>query len=152
VFGTDLTGLLNIGAVDLFADGATNVYYDDMSLSSAEAWVDVAVDLSSGTRIDYAIVAGEDMGTIDVDAWMVLLSPRGLFSYDGAGPTMGWNSGVGNPIYTGPLANASGTSLDIPVPIPWAGTYNAIVAIDTIPNGIPNPGDALLMKMFRFTQ
>ena len=28
----DLTGILNIGAVDLFANGATSVYYDDMSL------------------------------------------------------------------------------------------------------------------------
>ena len=28
----DLTGILNIGAVDLFANGATPVYYDDLSL------------------------------------------------------------------------------------------------------------------------
>jgi hypothetical protein len=33
VFGGDADGLLNIGAVDLFANGATNVYYDDMSLT-----------------------------------------------------------------------------------------------------------------------
>jgi len=36
VFGTDPDGLLNIGAVDLFANGATSVYYDDMSLQPYE--------------------------------------------------------------------------------------------------------------------
>jgi hypothetical protein len=34
IFGNDVDGLLNIGAVDLFANGATSVYYDDMSLDA----------------------------------------------------------------------------------------------------------------------
>jgi hypothetical protein len=33
VFGGGTTGVLNIGAVDLFANGATTIYYDDISLT-----------------------------------------------------------------------------------------------------------------------
>ncbi len=36
VFGTDTNGLLNIAAVDLYANGSTAVFYDDMSLAVPE--------------------------------------------------------------------------------------------------------------------
>ena len=36
VFGTDTNGLLNVAAVDLYANGSTPVYYDDMSLAVPE--------------------------------------------------------------------------------------------------------------------
>jgi len=150
VFGGE-SNPLNIGAVDLYAHlNPTEIYYDDMSLEPAYAWANVRVDQSAGTRIDYAIVAGRDAGAWDVDAWMVLRSPIGYWSYDGLGTPLGWNSGLGNPVYTGPLSNSSGTSLDIPSDLPWPGNYNAIVGVDTIPNGLPNPSDALLMDLDPF--
>ena len=150
VFGGE-NNVLDIAAVDLFANGADPVYYDDLSLGPANVWVNGRVDLSAGTRIDYAVVAGRDAGAWDVDAWMVLLSPNGPYSYDGAGPILGWNSGLGNPLYTGSLSNSSGTSLDYPSSLPWSGSYNAVVAIDTIPNGQPDPQDALLMDFNPFS-
>ncbi|MCB9885069.1 MAG: hypothetical protein H6838_06225 [Planctomycetes bacterium] len=36
--GTNTTGLVNIAAVDLFANNASSVYYDDISLTRPESW------------------------------------------------------------------------------------------------------------------
>jgi len=37
-FGTNTTGLVNIGAVDLYANNASAVYYDDISLTRLKSW------------------------------------------------------------------------------------------------------------------
>lgn len=39
-FGTNTTGLVNLAAVDLFANSATSVYYDDISLTRQLSWYD----------------------------------------------------------------------------------------------------------------
>lgn len=143
VFGGG-TGALNIGAVDLFANAATPVFYDDMSLTPAYPWVDakcnggdsmVVVPVGTNAKIDFSLVAGIGTG-VSLEVWIVLQSPYGLLSYNGTGPYLGWNMGATSVFYNGPLRNISGTVLDYPLP---AGSYTAHIAIDPRVNGVPDP-------------
>jgi len=147
-FGQD-AGALNIGAVDLFANAATSVYYDDMTLAASSAWANLRVDTSSGYNIGYTVVAGRDAG-MPSDTWMVLMTPNGPYTYDGLGSPLGWNSGLTPPLASGPLGNNYGTSLNIGN-LPWSGNYTAHLAVDTIQNGVPSVNDVLVWETQGFT-
>jgi hypothetical protein len=146
VFGQD-TGALNIAAVDLFAYNGTAVYYDDISLTPASPWVDAKVNggdsnvqilQGSNVKIDYAVVAGTELGN-DGDVWVAVMTPfpqpRKFATYDGAGPIQGWNLGLGNPLASGPLGNYAGRALDSPLPL---GSWRVYLAIDGVANGVPD--------------
>jgi hypothetical protein len=147
--------MLNIGAVDLFANGAPGTYYDDMSLSSATPWVDakcndqeggITIPMGTNAKIDYTVVAGVGTGA-NVDLWLVLTTPLGPYSYNGTGPYMGWNVGF-KTLKTGPLANAAGNALDFA--LPWPGSYKCFLAIETKPNGVPDLGNIYVMDVVDF--
>lgn len=157
-FGND-QGVLNIAAVDLYANSASPVYYDDMSLAPAETWVDVKVNggdagvqipYGTNAKINYAVVAGPELGN-DGDVWLALRTPlqpafRWL-TYDGDGPILGWNLGIGNPLDSGALGNYAGTALDAPTPL---GSYTVFLAIDGVANGIPDIGSIVQIDWVDF--
>jgi hypothetical protein len=144
-FGQD-EGALNIAAVDLFANSASEIYYDDMSLAPAEPWVDVKVNggdagvsipFGTNVKINYAVVAGSELGN-DGDVWVAMMTPfpqpRKLVTYDGFGPFQGWNLGLGSPLDSGALGNYAGTALNSTLP---RGSWRAYLAIDGVANGVP---------------
>ena len=69
---------------------------------------------------------------VPADVWVVLKAPMGFFSYDGAGPYSGWNMGLNNAAYTGPLMDMNATVLDRTLP---KGTYKAFLGIDSVADG-----------------
>ena len=91
----------------------------------------VIVKWGTNAKIDLTVTAGWAAGQ-SVDIWAVMKTPFGFFSYDGFGPYYGWNYGLLNAYFTGPLADMTDTILDHSLP---SGTYKASVAIDTNANG-----------------
>jgi len=91
----------------------------------------VGIDPGANAKITFDVTAGSGAGKI-VDIWVVLQSPNGLFSYDGLGPYSGWNGGLKNAYYTGPLADMTDTALDGPLP---DGGYIAYIAVDAWADG-----------------
>ena len=114
------------------------VYYDDAGPLPPRVDIKcnggdggVVVPTGTNARIDFTVTAGAGAG-VSVDVWIVLKTPFGFFSYDVIGPYFGWNFGLGNAFYTGPLADITGTALDRSLP---AGSYLTGIGIDTVPNG-----------------
>ena len=158
VFGQD-QGALNIAAVDLYANSASPVYYDDMSLDPAVTWADVKVNggdagvqipYGENAKINYAVIAGPELGN-DGDVWLALRTPfqppYRYLTYDGDGPIQGWNFGIGNPLDSGPLGNYAGVALDSPGPV---GAYQVFLAVDGVANGIPDFGEILVLDTVDF--
>ena len=133
---------LNVGAVDLFGNNANEVYYDDMALvweqgpPTADIKVngqDFLVMIPSGTNAKITIdIEARGSAGLPVDLWVVLKTPFGFFSYDGAGPYSGWNMGLNNAAFTGPLSDLQATVLDRIIP---KGQYKAYLGIDTTADG-----------------
>jgi hypothetical protein len=142
-------GILNIGAVDLWANNASSVYYDDMTLAASSMWVDLRVDTSSGYQIDYTVVAGRDAG-LPSDVFLILNTPVGYYSYDGMGTPLGWNSGPTSELASGPLGNHYGNALTIGN-LPWSGDYTGYLFIDDDMNGIPNRNNIVELDVENFT-
>lgn len=158
VFGGEANPL-NIAAVDLYANSATPVYYDDMSLAPAAPWADMKVNGSdediiipfgTNVKINYAVVAGSELGN-DGDVWVAVQTPfnppRRFLTYDGEGPIQGWNLGLGNPLDSGPLGNYAGTALDSTLP---RGSWRLYLAVDGVANGTPSPGDVIVIDTVDF--
>ena len=109
----------------------------DVTVNGEDAGV-VIYD-GANVRIDFDLEARQSVG-VPVDIWLVLNSPYGFFTYDGAGPVSGWTMGVGNVFFSGPLADMSGTALDRIIPI---GIYKIHFAADTVADGQLNLGDII---------
>jgi hypothetical protein len=106
----------------------------------------VYVASTGNAVIDFAIEANGHTGT-PVDIWVVLDTPGGYFTYDSIGPFWGWNPGLGNVYYSGPLADLSDTVLDSILPI---GLYKVYLGIDTIQNGRLDMGAIKLVDSVDF--
>ncbi len=91
----------------------------------------VVINPGSSALITFDVTAGSGAGYA-VDVWIVLKTQSGYFTYDGFGPYSGWNRGLDNAYFTGPLADMTGTALDGPPP---AGEYIAYIAVDAWPDG-----------------
>lgn len=143
------TGPLDIASVDLFSYNNAAVYYDDISLSPAELWVDlkvnggdagVTVTLGDPLKMTYAVVAGDQTG-MDGDVWVVLRSPLGgplqYLSYDGDGPYMGWNPGYLSELSSGALGNYYGIPINFTPGVALLGSYTGFLAVDGVADGIP---------------
>jgi len=104
--------------------------------------VGVIVPDISNTMLDVTIEARQGAG-INVDLWCIVERSPARFYYTGtkwvATPTA---------CYTGPLADMTDTVFDRIAPL---GTYNAYIAIDTIPNGILEVGAIYAYDMVDFT-
>jgi hypothetical protein len=146
VFGGE-TNPLDIGAVDLFANNASSVYYDDMTLAASSAWVDLRIGTSPYT-VDYTVVAGRDVGLAS-DVFLILNTPVGYYSYDGMGTPLGWNSGPTTELATGALGNHYGNALNIGN-LPWSGSYQGYLLIDDLMNGIPNRDNIVVVDIENF--
>jgi hypothetical protein len=157
-FGED-TGALNIAAVDLYANSASAIYYDDMSLAPAETYVDLKVNggdagvqipVGTNIKINYAVIAGPALGN-EGDVWLALktpLQPRYRYlTFDGDGPILGWNLGLANPLASEALGNYTGVALDAPGPV---GAYRAFLGIDGVANGVPDFGDIIVLDTVDF--
>ncbi len=157
------TGPLDIASVDLFAYNNPAVYYDDLSLSPAELWVDlkvnggdsgVSVPLGSNLTMNYAVVAGDQTGN-DGDVWVALRTPLGgnlqWLTYDGDGPIMGWNLGQTSELDSGPLGNYAGTALDFTPGNALLGSYQGFLAVDGVADGLPSFGSLLILDSVSFT-
>ncbi len=116
-------GILNIAAVDLFANGASTVYYDDISLvENAPQICDVAGDVpwlsedpDSGTN------AGGESSLVDV-------------GFDA--------TGLGTGVYTATLCLASNDAITPIIPIPITMTVVPFVyAVDLQPDTSAQSGD-----------
>jgi formylglycine-generating enzyme required for sulfatase activity len=92
----------------------------------------VFVPSGSNVKLTFDVTAGSGAGNT-VDIWLVLKTPFGFFSYDGLGSYLGWNYGLGNVFFTGPLADFQDTALDSPLP---NGAYVGHIALDTWADGI----------------
>jgi hypothetical protein len=94
----------------------------------------VAVPIGTPAELTYNIIAGPESG-IAVDVWLVVVAPMPpfTFSYDGAGPTLGWWGDLSHVFYTGPITRMSGTCLNSPVP---PGAYTAFVGIEQPADGV----------------
>ncbi len=101
----------------------------DVTVNGGDAGV--VVYAGSNARIDCDLEARQGVG-VNVDIWLALNTPFGFFTYDGAGPVSGWNSGLGNVFYTGPMADMSGTVLDRALPL---GSYKIHFGADTLADG-----------------
>ncbi len=99
----------------------------------------VNIDTNTNAKIEFKVVAGLGAG-IPVDIWILLNTPFGFFSYDGAGPTVGWWFDLRHAYATGPLANDSGTVLNRGLP---AGSYKAHIGIE-----YPADGRLDLLNLF----
>jgi len=91
----------------------------------------VVVNPGANVKIDFTVTAGSGLGNT-VDIWIILETPTDYYSYNGYGPIQGWNKGIYNAYYTGPLADMNDTALDSPVP---DGSYVAYVVIDAWADG-----------------
>jgi hypothetical protein len=163
VFGADV-GALNIGACDLFANGATPAYFDDMSLAPATIWADVKVngsdtpgDITVGqkAKISCAFVAGDQLGN-NGDVWIVLDTPLAgqltWLSYDGVGGVggTGWHTGYLNELVSGAIGNYFEIPLDWTMGNALKGNYKAFLAADGIANGRPDLQSVLIMDVVPF--
>jgi hypothetical protein len=102
----------------------------DIKCNGGDAGVQIPV--GTNAKLDFNVVASTAAG-LPVDVWLGLNHPLfGWFTYDTAGPYMGWNLGLSAAYFTGALANMSGTCLDFPLGI---GAYKAGIGIDTTANG-----------------
>ena len=155
VFGAG-GGVNALGAIDLFANGATETYYDDMDFSAATIWADAKVngsdapaDINIATGDEFtlsgAFVAGDEMG-MDGDVWVAFLTALpGDFDrllYDGVGGIggTGWHQRPGwFPLHSGALgANFVLPLSDYAPGAAWIGTNKLIVAVDEVANGTPD--------------
>jgi|GEM_PF-1143063 len=91
----------------------------------------VWIDPGANAKIDFSITAGSGLGN-DVDIWVILKTSSYYYSYNSFGPIQGWNKGIHNAYYTGPLVDMNDTALESPVPY---GDYFAYVVIDTCADG-----------------
>jgi hypothetical protein len=139
-FGSS-SGVLDIGALDLFANGASEIYYDDIVLEAAPPLLDaringddagVVVPAGSNVTMDVSVMAGKAAG-FPVDIWVALATSFGVFTYDGNGPYGGWNFGIGSVYKSGPLADTAEIVLNRTLP---AGSYKAHLGVDTVANGV----------------
>jgi len=91
----------------------------------------VVVGPGENVKIDFSITAGSGLGNT-VDIWVILETSTDYYSYNGFGQIQGWNQGIYNAYYTGPLVDRNDTALDSPVP---DGYYIAYVVIDAWADG-----------------
>jgi hypothetical protein len=81
--------------------------------------------------IGYNLLAGRSLGST-LEVWLMLRSPFGYFTYDGAGPVHGWHFDGKHPLRSGPLIDMSGIALDCSVP---PGSYGVYIGWEGLING-----------------
>ncbi len=96
----------------------------------------VTIDSGSNALITFDVTAGAGSG-YPFDVWIILKTPLGYLTYDGLGPYSGWNRGLNNAYFTGPLTDMTDTALDAPPP---DGGYIAYIALDTLADGVLDTG------------
>jgi hypothetical protein len=140
----------NIAAVDLFANNATPVFYDNMQLRDGDnALFDLRVSTDPTFRFEYDIYPGNDWG-IDSDVFLSANTPQGFYSFTGVG-SLGWVPGI-QALETGPLGIHFGVPLDFPqLPPPYHGNWTVYLGVDTIGNGAPNLSDLWNLETESFT-
>jgi hypothetical protein len=115
------------------------VYYNTLGLDLPRVDIkcngeDSGVVVPSGvnSRLDFSLHTGLGMGK-PAEIWVVMQTPFGLYSYDSIGPHYGWNPGIANVYYSGPLFDLTDTALDDVLP---PGSYQAHVGLDKNVNGV----------------
>lgn len=151
-------GILDIQAVDLFANGATPVYYDDMSLLPGPPSVDIKVNGSDdalqipqadNVSLDVSISAGNQFG-VNHDHWVVVKSNWGWFSYLGGGYWANNGAFPYQAAFTGPIFDVETANvLNKTLPL---GPYKAYIAVESPANGslLPWPPPTLYMDSVDF--
>lgn len=144
----------NIAAVDLFANNATPVFYDNMQLRDGDnALFDLRVNTDAGVRFEYDIYPGSDWG-IDSDVFLVAFTPHpnlNVLSYTMSGGLMGWTTGI-VPMATGPLGINFGVALDVPgLPPIWQGDYTVFLGVDEVGDGRPTRTAIWNLESINFT-
>ncbi len=157
VFGGG-TGALNIGAVDLFGNSATPVYYDDMSIMPGDPSVNITcngedagvqIPQADNVSLDISIAAGNQFG-VNHDHWVVVNTSFGWFSYQVGGYWANNGAFPYQAAFTGPIFDVETANvLNQTLPI---GAYNAYLAVESPANGslLPWPPPVLYMDMVDF--
>lgn len=128
-----------------FADRIWNgtIYYDDPHVFPPRTIVKVNGSTNpvkvfdfQNLQVDIQVDAFSGAGRT-AEIWVVMRTPIGIFSYDGAGMYSGWWRDADHPYYTGPLYDITDTVLNQTLP---AGNYTVSCAIDGNPDGVVSPG------------